>query len=438
MKSILAVTLSATFFTWPALLNGYPLLFSDTGGFLEQALMPDVGWDKPWIYGPFLTPFHARLTLWPVPLAQALILSALIWVTQATLTAPSPARHIALSAILAAGTAAPWFTSLIMPDILAPACVLGLFILANPGRHGRTTLLWVGLVTTIAIAAHLAHLVLAAACIATLGLLRPYVSWRLPWRPLAPLAAALALIVVTNAAGHGRFAVSPYGAVFALARLVADGPGRVYLNSVCPGAGYRLCAWRDRLPTDSDKFLWDPYGPVWAESYGPLRIALEAAALVPRIIAAEPTAVLAAAARNTATQLTMAEIGDVLVPDHLKVAVLERVQAYFPPGEAGRLTQSLQFNGRLQPFAVRLNPLYAALLTVGATATLGIALLGWRRDRPIATFAALILVALVANAFSTGALSGPHDRYQARIAWLVLLPPLIAGLNLAPGLRRRP
>ncbi len=28
------------------------------------------------------------------------------------------------------------------------------------------------------------------------------------------------------------------------------------------------------------------------------------------------------------------------------------------------------------------------------------------------------------NAFATGALSGPHDRYQARIAWLVLLPPL--------------
>ena len=34
----------------------------------------------------------------------------------------------------------------------------------------------------------------------------------------------------------------------------------------------------------------------------------------------------------------------------------------------------------------------------------------------------MVLAALLANAFATGALSGPHDRYQARIAWLVLLP----------------
>ena len=49
----------------------------------------------------------------------------------------------------------------------------------------------------------------------------------------------------------------------------------------------------------------------------------------------------------------------------------------------------------------------------------------WRTDRALATLAALALVALLANAFATGALSGPHDRYQARIAWLVLLAPAL-------------
>ena len=36
---------------WPALANGYPLLFSDTGSFMEQLLLPTMIWDKPWIYG---------------------------------------------------------------------------------------------------------------------------------------------------------------------------------------------------------------------------------------------------------------------------------------------------------------------------------------------------------------------------------------------------
>ena len=43
----------------------------------------------------------------------------------------------------------------------------------------------------------------------------------------------------------------------------------------------------------------------------------------------------------------------------------------------------------------------------------------------LAQNALLVLIALPANAASTGALSGPHDRYQARIAWLLLLPPLV-------------
>ena len=46
-----------------------------------------------------------------------------------------------------------------------------------------------------------------------------------------------------------------------------------------------------------------------------------------------------------------------------------------------------------------------------------------RRDMPRAGLAALVLAALLANAFAAGALSKPHDRYQARIAWLLLVPP---------------
>jgi hypothetical protein len=42
-------------------------------------------------------------------------------------------------------------------------------------------------------------------------------------------------------------------------------------------------------------------------------------------------------------------------------------------------------------------------------------------------FALLLLVCagLFANAFATGALSKPHYRYQTRIAWLLVIPPLV-------------
>ena len=43
------------------------------------------------------------------------------------------------------------------------------------------------------------------------------------------------------------------------------------------------------------------------------------------------------------------------------------------------------------------------------------------------------------NALVTGALSGPHDRYQARIAWLLPFAGLLAfGSPAGEAARRRP
>ena len=411
--NLATILLSALLFLYPAVLNHYPLVFSDTGGFLEQALLPDMGWDKPWVYGPFLTPLHAKRTLWLAAYAQCLILSATLWLTQASLRPPNRIHHITLCAILAAGTAAPWFASLLMPDSLAPIAVLGLYILAA-NRLSRLTLGATALLTTIAIASHLAHLILAAACLVALAIF----DRRSLLRTAPPLAAALLFLLASNWLGHGRLAISPYGANFALARLVADGPARTTIQEACPAAGWHVCAWRDHLPDNADDFLWDPNGPVWANGYGPLRIAPEAAEIVRATVLAHPIPVLVAALANTARQLAMVEVGDTLVPDHLDVAVKPRIQLFFPPPEAMRFTAGRQFNGTLEapPATLQL-----ALLLAGALATVAIAIRN-RHFRPLAT---LILIALLANAAATGALSGPHHRYQARIAWLVTIAPLL-------------
>jgi hypothetical protein len=61
---------------------------------------------------------------------------------------------------------------------------------------------------------------------------------------------------------------------------------------------------------------------------------------------------------------------------------------------------------------------------------LGLALLAraFRRRRldETARLLATVTVAILANAFACGALSGPHDRYGARIAWIATLSTTIA------------
>ncbi len=433
MTSILAILIGALPLIWPALWNGYPLLFSDTGGIMEMSLEPTMGWDKPWIYGPFLHLFHWRQTLWPCVVAQGLLASSLLWfVTRAMAPLAGLTVHVALCGLLALGSAAPWFVSTLMPDVFTAPVVLCLFLLGF-GQLSWGESLWIGLLGTVAIASHLAHLILAAACIGMIGLLQ----LRLPWRAATALAGALSLLLLTNWVGLGRLAISPNGAVFALARLIGDGPGRAYIDRVCPEAGFKLCAWRGRLAHDSDEFLWAPDGPLWdralwGDAFGPVALAPEAARLVPAIIAAYPAEVARAAFANALRQSLLVRVGDTLGPAYLEDAVAPKLALYFPAAEVARYRASRQTLGLLRDDERPFTPAHLGLLIVGAAGTVWVLLTRWR-DRVLWAFAALVATGLAANAFATGALSAPHDRYQARIAWLVLLPPFYAAIGVTKG-----
>ena len=437
----LAVLAGAMLLVWPALVNGYPILFTDTHAFLVQAGQPRMVWDKPFTYGPFLRLFHEGVSLWLPLAAQGLILSHLLWLTAKALGQARAGGHLLLCAVLAAGSAAPWFVSLLMPDIFAPVTVLCLFLLGFGVRLSTRERAWVGVLATAAIAFHLTHLIIAAACIAAGLLLRP---GRRTLRMALPLLAALAVLVLTNAVGFGRFGVSPFGAVFALARLVGDGPAAAVIRRSCPQAGWHICAFAARLPTDSDDFMWNPQGPVWTAPGGPERFAAEAGTIVARTLREEPLWVARTALANTLRQLPMVRLGDVLKPDGLETSVTGSLRAYFPPAEMDRFHAALQANGRLEAVAAPLNPAQGLLLLAAALATawqLGRALHahgGRGADPTRAALPALVLAALLANAFACGALSGPHHRYQARIAWLVLLPPLLPRLVRRPAAFPRP
>ncbi len=386
MATFLAVLAGAALFLWPAVLNGYPLLFSDTGGLLAMALEPSMGWDKPWIFGPFLFLLHGRTTLWLAAVGQALLLSHMLWLAARSVRSWPPLLHVALCAVLAAVTAAPWFASLLMPDVFAPMVVLCVFALAWPERLRGPARGWVAVVGTLAVAVHLAHLIVAAACVALAFAMRRRAT---PWQAALPLGAALGLLVLTNAAGSGVLGVSPYGSVFMLARLVADGPAREVVDARCPAIGWHLCAWKGRLSNDSDAFLWAPEGPVWdSDRYGPIRFAPEATLIVRETMLAHPEAVAATMALNTARQLPRVDLGDTLGPDYLDLTVLPRLRAYFPAAEVARYQSSLQANGRLRALVAPLRWPQRIALALGLAGTL-LALARRRREPRLASLALL-------------------------------------------------
>lgn len=429
---------------WPAFLNGYPLVFSDTGAFLHQTAPPPSGplviWDKPHVYGPLLHAFHWRLSLWGPLLAQGAMLSWLLWLAQRVLRGRAGAMlHLVACAATAALTTAPFTAALLMPDVFAPAVLLALLLLGF-GRDslGGREVAWLMLLAAIGIAAHLSHLPLAAAVVVIVALLARRIGPIL--RTAAPIAGAVAILLATNLWAHDRAVLSAHGATFALARLQADGPAAAVIRERCPDSGWYLCAFADRLPMDSDAFLWEPDSPVnqapdgTARFLGGALLSPEAGAIVGETLRSRPLEVALAMVANTFRQLALATAGDTLVASHLDAAFRPRIAEAFPVAEVLAFDDGLQARGLLPDAAAPFLAPHAPMLVIGAM----LAFFAWWRaardgDARRLGLVVGVLVGISANAFATGALSKPHLRYEARILWLM---PVIAGMALLPRSRR--
>ena len=432
--------MGALILLWPALWNAYPLVFSDTNAFLTQGILGFFVWDKPFVYGPWMALFHWQYSLWFVAVTQALIVSSILWLTttfmrqygvlhaQAAAGCNAPVsnkdllRYLMVCMVLAVVSAAPWFTSLLMPDIFAPITVLCLFLLACHTTMSRTVRAWVLVVASFAIASHLSHLVIAAAVLLIVALFK----FRQLKLAILPLFFALLVLVCTNLYGFQKLTVSPFGSVFMLARLAADGHILPVLKLQCADKSLHLCSWQERLPTDSDEFMWNGQGPVWSHPGGPIGLAPEATKLVLAAVIADPLGVVRSLVRNTGTQLLMIGLGDTLGDDHLDLTVGARLKLDFPLAEQERYRNARQLQRSLLPSVQVFNWLGQISLFVGLVLTSYLLWRAWvKKDRVLTVLILMVLMGLLANAFATGALSKPNYRYQTRIAWLLVFVPLI-------------
>jgi hypothetical protein len=435
------VLLSGMMLGWPAAWNGYPLVFADSGTYLGQAILLYLGWDRPPFYSLFLHALHWRGTLWLVPLAQGVLAAHLIALTLRVLERPGPGPLLAATLPLAALTGLPWFAAQLMPDLFTGLLVLALWLLGFArAETTRGERIYLVLFAAGAAAAHLAHLPLALGLAVVGGGLAGLrrgsgAGLRAAARMGAPAALALAALLAANGLAHQRLAVSPFGGVFLAARLLEDGPALRVLDARCDTAQWQVCALRARLPMPANDFLWPPAGPLRGELGGGKAWAAEASEVVAATLAAEPLGVAGAVLHNGLRQFGMLATGDGLTPWRGEPGPEPLIRAVFPR-EAPAYAMSRQSAGLLAEDAALVARLHAALGWLGLFALPLVAALRWR-ERAAPALCVLALAAALGNALLTGGLSGPNERYQARLAWLFAFAPA-AALAAGRELRAEP
>jgi len=413
----------------PAFWNGYPLLQWDTGGYLarwyEGYLVPS----RSTVFGLYLH-YGEVFGFWPNLAVQSLATLWLLQLTLRVLAMMQTFRLVAISLLLIVSTALPWLASMLLTDIFAGLSILSLFLLVI----GGTRISWAEraalfVFTAFAAATHSATLGVLFGLCAVGWMARPFLGPFFGRRlPIAGLAQASLTIVVgglmlisANHALSGKWAWTPGGTGVAFGRMMQDGIVAQFLNDHCPREQFKLCPYRNELPATADEFLW---GKSMFNTLGRFEgMNEEMGTIVERSLADYPAWQLGAALRAMGQQLLHVATGEgasVWIPH--TYGIIER----YIPAQVAPMRAARQQNWGLDFDYVNWLHVPVALISMlGLLALLGHALAHRRLD-DLTLLAATVTLALLGNAFICGVISGPHDRYGARMVWVATFVVLMA------------
>ena len=440
IRRVAAILTGAILLSWPAIYNRYPLLYPDSITYLASGrpvvraifLQKVSGYYgmRSLIYSLGIFPFHWNITPWPVVGLHSLLAAYTLWlVVRSILERGILTHYLLLVGLLGLLSSLSWYASLIMPDVLGPLLYLVIYLLvfareklSGPERFS------VALIACWAAASHITHLALAAGIcllLAALWLLRcPQVQNRM--KALGAVAVILlmsaAAQVTLHAYLYGKPSLNADAPPFLAARVIADGPGRWYLQGHCGQIHFALCENVDELPESSEDFLWNPEG-IWARavSEDDDRIRTEELHFAFAVLRAYPREEISIAAANFWQQVAAFGLWDL----DRNNWVLEAFDTALPGGKSSYLV-SWQFNDDLPLDFFSAVQFWAVIASLGIIGVAAVSpLLRRNASARLLGLSVVILPTLVANALLTGVFSNVEERYQCRVVWLL---PCVASL----------
>jgi hypothetical protein len=413
--------------------NGFPLIFYDTGAYVLEGLGHIFLVERAPVYADLLFLAGGDFSLWPIVILQAVMTGYMILeVARAEVPGLTLGGLVVIGSLLTLLTGAGWYAGQVEPDIFTSMVILGSWLLLfRTGRLGKVRTRWVAGITGLAVACHPSHLGLIAGLLICAALLRLAARYypRLPVphlkHGLIGLVTALGLIVAGNFVLTGNLFISKSGSVFIFARMMQDGIVKRLMDETCPPNGqadYKLCAYKNKLKTRADAWLWGNSGFRELGGFSGVQQQEEDRRIIADSLVRYPVMHLRLAVYDSMLQFLMFKTGDGIEPQEW---VLEPGFKRMIPRQVNAYLGARQQRGQL-----RFKTLNLVHVPVGAMSVLGLLLLlqhaGLRRNWSRATLPALVLVGLVGNAIICGTFSNPHDRYQSRVIWLPTLVLLLA------------
>ncbi|MGA9673550.1 MAG: hypothetical protein WBQ94_30445 [Terracidiphilus sp.] len=441
-----AVLLGALFLAWPAFYNGFPLLYPDSMTYLDDGrtvaraiflhqFSAYYGM-RSFFYSLGILPFHWNISPWPVVGLQCVLVAWALWLVMRSLDPRhTVTRYLTVVLLLSTLTGVSWYSAFIMPDILGPLAYLLIYLLVFFRKTLTRVEQWALFALAVwGITAHSSHLLLAGGLWLLLVVFAAF-ERRLFFSRLKALGVVAGILAVAIAAQmalngylYGKPSLNGERPPYLMARIIADGPGRTYLQQHCSQVKWAVCNHLSQLTEDADNFLWGPDGGYASASDDDRELmGKQEMPFVVAAIRAYPRDELSKAEDNFWNQLMAFGIygfdPSPWLLDQFNMA-LPSARASYVDSRQARDLLPLDLTTSIQSAAVS--------VSLGVIAA-SIPFL-WRRPSPqLAGLTVVVLSIVVANAFVTGVLSTVDDRYGCRVIWLI---PLLAAAFLLDWLNQ--
>lgn len=425
------VLLGALVLCLPALWNGFPLVYSDTGAYLATAFEGKVPLARPTGYGLFIRYTSLGGHVWLPVIAQALLMAGLL---MRTLRVALPQADVRKAYPLALGAAVgltgmAWYASQWMPDVFTGLVALAFFLIlfdAKAAWWGRMSYAFLTYWFCFAHYSHTALLLVLAGLALGFGLVqalrrRPkaFPMGRLVWAALPAVLAMLSFYYVNWANGYGwRMTRSAH--VFTVARLAETGLLADYLHETCAERHWTLCPYADSLPASAADFIWNEDSPFKKTGYWENSRPGYDSLLADFFGRSHYLGrYLEEAGKSGVAQVFELSVGEGITPYNENSSPYKFFERAMP-AQIPAYVASRQFNREFsfvwEKWLLWITMAISGLMLV----TLGIMK---RRvlSGPVLWFAVIAALTYVANAFLTGALANVYSRLQSRVAWLIPL-----------------
>lgn len=433
---------------YPAIQNGYPLLYSDSASYICSGHDGVVPIDRPIVYGLIVRHVSMSFSLWFVVIFQAAVFFALTWFTVRVLFRRERAVYYTTFVCLLTGflTGASNYISQIMPDIFTGYMIWSVALLMLPVQQKMRWIIWG--VALISATVHYSNL-MTLSVIALLLLLvnQLWKHWLSPDRLLKVQLGTLIVIpwiilLVINFAYEREFFINRSTPVFLTGRLIETGLVHQYLTNYPEAKQDALYPYKDQLPEKIWQFVWNDDSPLyndsclaqgwvncWLYHADEYRNTIRSILSKPELL----SKFIRICFSDWIKQLSDFNIGH-LTQQGANSALSDIITHYFD--DAPMFRQSKQFNEDLFFTKESRVQHYAVLCSI---ILLGILL--WITCQPhrkkLLFILAVILAGMVLNAFFCSSLSGVLNRYQGRVVWLLPWIAIVVIISFAESIHQK-